>query len=62
MKNSKQKEVASAALQILDSLAISGPEVVKGGTFLEFTHKWTDIINRGGLVKVNDNMLFSSEE
>ena len=30
---------------------------IKCESFLDYTRKWTEFVNRGGLIKVNDNLL-----
>ena len=51
-KSSKSKEVAITALQLLDTL-IKG-QISKVHNFLDFTHRWVEQVNRGGLVEVKD--------
>ena len=51
-----KNQVASAAVEFLDSLRITGDTSIKAHSFLDFTRKWIDIVNRGGLIKVNDDM------
>ena len=54
--SSSSKEIAVAALQLLQSLETKGNSEFKSNSFLDFTHKWVEKVNRGGLVRVNDNM------
>ena len=50
------KEAALAAIKLLNSLHSKGTDVITSNSFLEFTRKWTEIQNRGGLIVVNDAM------
>lgn len=51
----KSKEVANDTILLLDSFS-TVQDAFDVATFLEFTTKWTELVNSGGLVKVNDNM------
>ena len=46
------QDVSVASFQLLDSFMTSG--VTKASSFLDFTHKWVETINRGGLIEVTD--------
>ena len=46
------QDAAVASLQLFDSFMTSA--VSRASTFLDFTHKWVETINRGGLIEVND--------
>ena len=47
---------ADTVITFLNSLRCAHEKHFQCYTFLEFTRKWIDLINRGGLVKVNDDM------
>ena len=51
-KSSKSKEVAIAALQLLGTFMKC--QISKIHNFLDFTHRWVEQVNRGGLVEVKD--------
>ena len=51
-KSSKSKEVAIAALQLLGTF-IKG-RISEVHNFLDFTHRWVEQVNRGGLVEVKN--------
>ena len=55
-ESGSSKAVAVAALQLLTSLEIRGGRSIESKTFLDFTRKWMEKVNRGGLVQVNDAM------
>ena len=50
------KEIAVAALQLLSSLQMVGESKLASQTFLEFSKKYLEKKNRGGIVKPNDAM------
>ena len=56
IENGGKNQVASAAVEFLDSLRITGDTSIKAYSFLDFTKKLIDLVNRGGLIKVNDGM------
>ena len=56
LSNGKSNAAASAALQFFLSLKVSGNSSLKGCPFLDFAKKWMEIVDRGGLIKVNDEM------
>ena len=43
-----------AAMELLCSVKSNGDSSLT--TFLDYTRKWTELINRGGLIEVNDNL------
>ena len=47
---------ATAVIQFLISLKMKHSSAVEGASFFQFTKKWIDVVNRGGLVKVCDEM------
>ena len=47
-----------AAMEFLCSLKSNGDSSINSGSFLDYTRKWTELINRGGLIEVNDNLFF----
>ena len=47
---------AIAAIQFFDSLKVKGDSNVKALTFLDYTKKWLDVLDRGGLIRVTDDM------
>ena len=51
-RSSKSKEGAIAALQLLGTF-VKG-QISKVHNFLDFTHRWVEQVNRGGLVEVKD--------
>ena len=53
LKSSKSKEVANAVLQLLNTFG--NPEMKKINSYLDFTHQWVELNNRGGLIQVNDD-------
>ena len=55
-ESGSSKAVAVAALQLLTSLEMKGGRSFESKTFLDFTRKWMEKVNRGGLVQVNDAM------
>ena len=44
-------------MEFLCSLKRNGGISIKCESFLDYTRKWTELVNRGGLIKVNDNLL-----
>ena len=56
MKKKAKVPVASAAVEFLNSVGSDGVSDIKAQNFLDFARKWTDIVNRGGLIKINDDM------
>ena len=55
-KSPKSRQVADASLTLLNSLVITSDENLRCKTFLEFTNKWIELVNRGGLIRVSDDM------
>ena len=45
-----------AAMEFLCSLKSNGDSLIKCESFLDYTRKWTELVNRGGLIEVNDNL------
>ncbi|XP_057311592.1 uncharacterized protein LOC130649343 [Hydractinia symbiolongicarpus] len=56
LADSKNKVVAVAALQFLNSLKVSGDDKLQVYSFLDYTRSWVDQVSRGYLIKVNDDM------
>ena len=56
LKAHPQNIPAISAQQFLDSVQIKSKEKVCGMSFLDFTRKWVEILDKGGLVRVNDDM------
>ena len=54
LEGCKHKDIAVAALLFLDTLKAKGDENVNSFNFLEYTRKWVEITNRGGLIIVNN--------
>ena len=50
------KSFATAALQLLKSLQMTGGKDLNAGTFLEFSKKYIEKKDRGALIKPNDEM------
>ena len=44
-------------MEFLCPLKSNGDSSIKCESFLDYTRKWTEFVNRGGLIKVNDNLL-----
>ena len=51
-----QNLAAPAIIQFLLSLKTKKSSTLGGATFLQFTKKWIELVNRGGLVKVCDEL------
>lgn len=45
--NTKINSVASSALQFLNNLEVQGLDSIDGESYLIYTYKWTDLVNRG---------------
>ena len=54
-----KKETALAILQWID--CICGKTEISGKTFLDFSRKWVELRNRGGLVVISDNFFICAE-
>ena len=52
----KNAHIATYALQFLDNLKMRSSTENSKKSFLEFTRSWISIVDRGGLIKVNDDM------
>ena len=52
-KPEKLRQTALAAVQLLDSFTFV--ETNQTLSFLDFSHRWTSLISRGGLIKTNNN-------
>ena len=52
-KSEKLRQTALAAVQLLNSFIFV--ETNQTLSFLGFSHRWTRIISRGGLIKTNNN-------
>ena len=52
----KNAHITTYALQFLDNLKIRSSTENSKKSFLEFTRSWISIVDRGGLIKVNDDM------
>jgi len=52
----KKDAISQDAIVLLNSLKTNTKAKFKAQTFLDYVHKWTDIVNKGGLVRVNDGM------
>ena len=50
----KKSMVASAAVDFLKSIRITSNNI-RANSFLDFSMKWVELVNRGGLVIVNDD-------
>ena len=53
-ENKKGNIVASTVLKFLESVKMTSVEL-QANSFLDFTNKWLELVNRGGLILVNDN-------
>ena len=49
-------QCVSAAMEFLCSFKSNGDSSIKCESFLGYTRKWTELVNRGGLIEVNDNL------
>ena len=57
LSEKKNSTTVSAALDLLESGKVhSSTKGIKGSSFLEFTNKWVELSNRGGLVLINDDV------
>ena len=54
--NNPANTAAIAAIQLLSSLEAKNYSKVQGYSFLQFAKKWLELVNRGGLIKVHDDM------
>ena len=52
-KSEKLRQTALAAVQLLNSFTFV--ETNQTLSFLDFSHRWTSLISRGGLIKTNNN-------
>jgi len=56
VKTVNKKEPILAAINLLKSLKCQGDESIKASKFEEYAQGWVEIVSRGGLVKVNNDM------
>ena len=54
MTNSNQ--CILAAMEFLCSLKSNSGSSIKFESFLDYARKWTELVNRGGLIEVNDKL------
>ena len=58
-KNKKKHHTAITSIQLFESLRIFGDNSINSNDFVTYVQEWIHQVNRGGLVKVNQQGFFS---